>query len=636
MTSAVAILTYNRRPVLQKFLASLRGHCPQYPVAVFEDGGYLDDTAEWLKNGATFEKECWEIEAQKWTKEGMEIFIGTRNIGVAGNSNRALAWFLQRGYDHLLLCNDDLLAEGDFVRAYAQAHEQFGVGLFCFCKIAERGYELASIMWRGQQFNLLTRLTGAMMSLTRACVDTVGFFDTAYGAACNEHSTPPQSPVWMGDYTFKAIGEVRVGDQVMGWKPVTHRKPKKDTQHLPQLLKNEHSELCRSVVVATKRYSSDVVAVTMESGRKFVCTPDHYWARFSFTKNGRFVHPKVGVDLAYITDPKIHIETDEYRFGYLAGALAGDGSIRKNSVVLRVDNDDFVRRFVAYAKQLFGENTVRVKERVKIPWKNTKWTVTLLSGRKNRKPIRPFYATFKDWIPVTKNHQYGWLAGMYDAEGSGRGIAQSKNINPKKRDLLEQVLLQNGFSLNTNAEHEVIIHGGTKKMTHFATLCNPACKYKLDRVIVGRRGGWKTKDRIVSVEPCGVSEVVCLTTETGNYVVHGYASKNCDYTYRASFSGHVLVDGMTHTGVDIEDSKLAHQTCNSSIDAENKPYYDSVGDAAMKQSSAAYPYSDHYRPFSTCHLRNAGGRLNESGVPIKNMPGYQLFNWRDPANSLST
>jgi hypothetical protein len=47
-----------------------------------------------------------------------------------------------------------------------------------------------------------------------------------------------------------------------------------------------------------------------------------------------------------------------------------------------------------------------------------------------------------------------------------------------------------------------------------------------EKILGGKRFG--QRDRIVAVEPAGESEVISLTTETGNYVAWGYASKNCD------------------------------------------------------------------------------------------------------------
>lgn len=188
MKSLLAVITWNRVEALKTALKSLNEHCRPYPIAVFEDAGYADGTQSFLTNGRQPEEDL-DFEAVRWKVEGekCEVYMGTANLGVAGQTNRALGWFWRRGYDHICLCNDDILAKGDFVKFYAEAHAATGINLFCFCDFTPEAYKWSVVPYRGYNVKLLSRQTGIMMSITRPVVQSIGFFDTRFPKAGEEH-----------------------------------------------------------------------------------------------------------------------------------------------------------------------------------------------------------------------------------------------------------------------------------------------------------------------------------------------------------------------------------------------------------------------------------------------------------------
>ncbi len=207
MKSAVAILTYNRVAVLNTLLNGLQFHCGQYPIAVFDDCGQLDETASFLMRGrkkAEDQRLAETIKAEEWVPEdgkGPTVFLGSKNLGVAGNSNRALWWFNQRypDYDHLCLLNDDLIVKGDFVKHYAEGHEDLDVGLFCFCDFVGESYRWVyqqTVGKSGKKWmaKVLPRMTGIMMSITQPCFKAIGYYDARFGKFGEEHC----------DYTIRA------------------------------------------------------------------------------------------------------------------------------------------------------------------------------------------------------------------------------------------------------------------------------------------------------------------------------------------------------------------------------------------------------------------------------------------------
>lgn len=257
-------------------------------------------------------------------------------------------------------------------------------------------------------------------------------------AESSEFCNPPEAPLWMADLSFKPIGDVKVGDKVVGWSK-------------PEGKLNRH--LCESTILAIKRRQSPIVKVTMESGRSFRCTPDHLWLTSSNggKKGEYFVKPTPGRGLVHVVDPS-------------------------------------------------------------------------------------------PGVPLGLERDAAWLGGMFDGEGSvgkkaGLFIAQSRSHNPVVCDEIERVLDLFGLHYTIRPEGYAIkatessirtigINRASRQMlTNFVNWCKPIRRHKVQEKIFG--AGWRTTDRIVSVEPDGEGEVVALTTSTGNYVANGYASKNC-------------------------------------------------------------------------------------------------------------
>jgi hypothetical protein len=190
MTPAIAILTFRRSPVLRACLESIRQHCPGYRLAIFEDCANFDDTAQWLAAGSTRQPDDPELAAEVWQAFDYTAFLGARNLGVSGNTNRAIRWFERDcpECDQLLVLNDDVLATGDFPKAYGDAHQAFKVGLWCFCDFTSEEYQPVPLMVKGKTVHVLPRMTGMAMSLTRRVVEDVGYFEAdVFGKFGEEH-----------------------------------------------------------------------------------------------------------------------------------------------------------------------------------------------------------------------------------------------------------------------------------------------------------------------------------------------------------------------------------------------------------------------------------------------------------------
>ena len=187
--TAVAILTYNRLQTLKKVLASVMTHNRVEDIAVFEDCGQSDGTRQWLTSTTNKVPRPDLLATENHLGGGgIKAFLGTDNLGVSGNSNRALKWFMEETTaDHLLLCNDDVEFLGDAGRAYSSAHCATNIGLLCFCDFTSPQYKCTPVTYRGVPLKKLSRMTGMVMSITRNLVESIGYFDPQFGRFGEEH-----------------------------------------------------------------------------------------------------------------------------------------------------------------------------------------------------------------------------------------------------------------------------------------------------------------------------------------------------------------------------------------------------------------------------------------------------------------
>lgn len=244
----------------------------------------------------------------------------------------------------------------------------------------------------------------------------------------SHYCSVPSAPIWMGDLTFKPIGEVVVGDEVMGWTRVEGRK---------------YKVMTKTTVTAVNKRIAPVVKITTSSGKVVRVTADHRWAK---ARNWR-----------YGTGPE-------------------------------------------YGPVKVGDKMVRL---IDMPSE----------------------------LPTEHLREAGWLAGMYDGEGSRQGIAQSPRWNPLTTERLRKALdlFNYDYQIQDNGAgcHVYRIRGGKPEYVRFINQIQPSKTAWFEGRIVDRKAYAEGYDTVIAIEPDGLSEVISLTTETHNYVVYGYASSNC-------------------------------------------------------------------------------------------------------------
>jgi GT2 family glycosyltransferase len=290
MKSAIAILTYRRCHTLQAMMQGVIQHCSPYRTAIFEDCGQRDNTADVLQKGRV-PKARPELMATEYEVPdsglvpveypSVQVFMGERNLGVTGNSNRAIKWFMdETDADQLCLCNDDLFVDGDFVKAYAKAHNDLSVGLFCFCDFTGETYRWTTYPWRGYKVKLLPRFTGIMMSVTRPILKKVGYFDAAFGKFGEEHC----------DFTIRCrlAGGIKLEGQDMNCLDFEHG-----------LLRHQDAET--SIQGTVRKHADEEAAAVMRQ-----CTDSykyrHYYRPYLLSGGGISVDDLLGYGCKLVTD----------------------------------------------------------------------------------------------------------------------------------------------------------------------------------------------------------------------------------------------------------------------------------------------------------------------------------------------
>lgn len=378
------------------------------------------------------------------------------------------------------------------------------------------------------------------------------------------HCLDPITPVLMGDGSYRSIGELSEGDEVIGWSSVEGKR-----------------FLHRTRVLATSRREAEIIQLRMVSGKVIRCTRDHHWLyslaakirpyrpvccwseteqRWNRSLNhllrvgpapvgwaaqwtelpsgqGHVWWPKTAQDSAYATAG--------YKLGYIRGLIDGDGHqrINDNTYELKTDWGKARRRErkskpKAYQMTIFQKEILPLTRACRYAQELSLRTTGVKPTADGQGYTLGFYSkeayrrlSTTGWDSAAQSYKRGWLAGMYDAEGHAEVISQYEAVNPKNHRYLGNWLREFGFSVRSWSQGVAIL-GGKWELLRFFDLVRPVFTYKLDALFKRKpnfRFGKTEKDGIRSAFPLkGMHEVVSIQTETGNYIAAGYASKNCD------------------------------------------------------------------------------------------------------------
>ena len=350
----------------------------------------------------------------------------------------------------------------------------------------------------------------------------------------------PDTEVTLDTLRRVPIKELIPGDKLLGF-------PDPDNTTTPY--RGEVTE-----VKAVWRTRKDAFRFTFSDGTSIISGIDH---RFLTSRLGwKYAWElREGSRIRNIPTTQTMRETPDYKVGYLAGYSRGDGAFKQgdtggNGRWVRLSCTDYavVQRIHEYLDELRLEpqpiKTLHAPE----------GSLTCWAVEKRSKAAVDWFEQARDTsIPRPEDYKRGFVAGMYDSDGSfgkGRAIRFYQKTDMEALDYVTGVLCSLDFPLGTITLNDVgvktvPISSTFEVVERFLNTFTPAHtrRDRLDPATTKKLGAFSFLE-ITKMEYLGGRDLVDIETGTGTFFANGLATHNC---YQAStLNGrHASMDNMS-------------------------------------------------------------------------------------------
>jgi DNA repair photolyase len=338
------------------------------------------------------------------------------------------------------------------------------------------------------------------------------------------------TPVLMGDGRTRPIEDLRPGDHIFGTVQV-----------------GQYRRYLRTRVLDHWSTVKSAYRVTLEDGTEFVTSGDHRflsnrgWKHVVGAEQGPLQRPHLTTNNSLVgtgrfeTGPK---DKPDYRRGYLCGLVRGDGNLavydyttprRQRLYRFRLALTDFeaLRRAQLYLDDL-GIAT-------------SEFEFAVAAG--DHRAVRAIRTRARDrveaiqrlveWpLVVTDEWCKGFLAGIFDAEGSYSQCLRISNTDPEILGWTERCMRRCGFAYRfedwklPNQCRTIRLLGGLPEVLRFFLATDPAISRRRD--ISGHMVKTFANLKVASIEPLGMEmPMYDITTGTGDFIANGAVSHNC-------------------------------------------------------------------------------------------------------------
>jgi DNA repair photolyase len=339
------------------------------------------------------------------------------------------------------------------------------------------------------------------------------------------------TPILMGDGTTKPLADVRPGDFVYG----TVRRGRYRRYWVTEVL--DHW----STVKAAYR-------VVLEDGTELIASGDHRfltrrgWKHVTGTEQGRLRRSHLTLNDELIGTGGFAEQPEhwlDYRRGYLCGMIRGDAHLASgtreaangrlhayNRFRLALTDDEALARTKVYLEESVGIST---REAAFASLGRRSMRALTAGGHSNVAAIREMI----EW-PRGARPEWckGFLAGVFDAEGSHSEVIRISNIDPAIIDWICWSMRALGFRFTVehpnraNGIRVVRLLGGLREKLRFFHTVDPAITRKRDIETVALKN--PAKLRVAEIEPLGKGyRLYDITTGTGDFIANGVVSHNC-------------------------------------------------------------------------------------------------------------
>ena len=345
----------------------------------------------------------------------------------------------------------------------------------------------------------------------------------------------PDTLVLMADGRHRPIGELTIGDEIVGTQP-----------------QGAYRRYTRTRVRATWTTRKRAYRVTLADGTEVVASGDHRfltnrgWKHVTGAMSGTDQRPYLttnltlqGFGMAGISPPVSQRVDPQFRRGYLSGMIRGDGMILHG-----VYRDDTRTREVHRFRLALTD--IEALDRTRgfladegVPTNTRPFAV----GSATRRPMTAIHTARRGHVvrieeliqtPNVRSTAWhaGFLSGIFDAEGShSPGALRISNKDPQVLALISEALGAHAITHVSEPAREdgvvsVRLTGGVPAKERFFRVSEPAITRKLD--ISGTAVKTTADLGIVSIEDLGVEiDMVDITTGTGDFIANGVISHNC-------------------------------------------------------------------------------------------------------------
>ena len=397
-------------------------------------------------------------------------------------------------------------ADGEADYEYVRAESEFAAASIVAGASATgvRVYSATSSQGLLLMEEVIFNIAGMRLPVVMTCANR------AVSAPINIWCFDENANILMADLTYKPINKIKIGDSVLG--------------------KDKNGNLCFTKV--TKTFSRQTENLVKLKTDKFnlTCTPEHlfylhsghnHWTKAINLKNKELHYFGYGYE-----------NNDEFKRGWLSGVADGDGCfyLQGNRLSFRLKAKDFemVDAFINWANHFnFPLRKAGYMEK-------EGYFIAILTLTEQTKKFQAFLKHSNQ-----TDFARGYLAGMYDSEGSGPyKVKQAVIYNNDKKiiDLLSVYLglldinfkiyidaRRGGYYINNN------YHVKINNIPEFFIKCRPIISRKRENLLRMTLKSVKSRLTILDVTEINKkTKVYNLETEVNNYIVNGLLVHNCD------------------------------------------------------------------------------------------------------------
>jgi DNA repair photolyase len=340
------------------------------------------------------------------------------------------------------------------------------------------------------------------------------------------------TPILMADGRHKPLADLEVGDAIYG----TERQ-------------GVYRRYVLTEVLAHWSTVKPAYRLVLEDGTDLIASGDHRflsdrgWKHVTGSEQGLDRRPHLTPNNKLMGVGKFALApapTPGYRRGYLCGLIRGDGHLGSYSYERPGRTHGDVHRFrlaladleaLRRAREYLSQHSLETDEFLfqAATAAHRRMTAIRTSARDKVTAIRKLV----EW-PRTPDDDWckGFLAGIFDAEGSNGGVIRIANTDDEIIGWSEYCLRRFGFSSlvevasGCSGLKNVRVTGGLPEVMRFFHTTDPAITRK--RSIAGTAIKCGAKLRVIAIEPLGGDvPLYDITTGTGDFIANGVVSHNC-------------------------------------------------------------------------------------------------------------